>query len=72
MNGDIDLTIGADNLTLAELVEDPLVGLMMKSDGIDRSGIEALFGEIAKARPKIRSPHKLAATYRRLSANRSR
>jgi hypothetical protein len=27
--------------SLAELVEDPLIGLLMKSDGVDRRSIEA-------------------------------
>jgi hypothetical protein len=33
--------------SLAELVEDPLVGLLMKSDGVDRHSIELLFKRIA-------------------------
>jgi len=70
MNGDIDLAIGAGDLTLAELIEDPLVGLVMKSDGVERSGVEALFERIIRARPKITVRHNLAATQRRLSAGR--
>jgi hypothetical protein len=70
MNGDIELAIGPADLTLAELIEDPLVGLVMKSDGVDRSGIEALFERIIQARPKIAVRHDLAATQRRLSADR--
>ena len=33
--------------SLDELVEDPLVGLLMKSDGVDRRSIELLFDRIA-------------------------
>ena len=33
--------------SLAELVDDPLVGLLMKSDGVDRRSIELLFDRIA-------------------------
>ena len=29
--------------SLAELIEDPLVGLVMRSDGVDRQSIELLF-----------------------------
>jgi hypothetical protein len=32
--------------SLAELVDDPLVGLLMKSDGVDRRSIELLFDRI--------------------------
>ena len=35
--------------TLAELVEDPLVGLVMKSDGVDRRSIELLFERVARS-----------------------
>jgi hypothetical protein len=34
--------------SLAELVEDPLIGLLMKSDGVDRRSIELLFERIAR------------------------
>lgn len=33
--------------SLAELIADPLVGLVMKSDGVDRRSIELLFERIA-------------------------
>jgi hypothetical protein len=33
--------------SFAELVEDPLVGLLMKSDGVDRRSIELLFERVA-------------------------
>ena len=36
--------------SLADLVGDPLVGLMMKSDGVDRRSIEVLFERLAEAR----------------------
>ena len=36
--------------SLAELVSDPLIGLLMKSDGVDRYSIEVLFKRIAEAR----------------------
>ncbi len=72
MNGDVDRGTGAGNLTLADLVDDPLVGLVMKSDGVDRAGIEALFEWIAQARPKIGMCRNLAKTRRHLSADRPR
>jgi hypothetical protein len=34
--------------SLAELVEDPLVGLVMKSDGVDRRCLELLFERVAR------------------------
>jgi hypothetical protein len=34
--------------SLAELVSDPLVGLLMKSDGVDRRSIELLFKCLAQ------------------------
>jgi hypothetical protein len=36
--------------SLADLVEDPLVGLMMRSDGVDRHTVELLFERVAQAR----------------------
>jgi hypothetical protein len=35
--------------SLAELVEDPLVGLLMKSDGVDRRSIELLFERVVRS-----------------------
>lgn len=35
---------------LAELVSDPLIGLLMKSDGVDRRSIELLFERLAQRR----------------------
>lgn len=37
-------------LSLAELVADPLIRLLMKSDGVDRRSIEVLFERIAQQR----------------------
>ena len=34
--------------SLAELVEDPLIGLVMKSDGVDRSELERLLQRVAR------------------------
>jgi hypothetical protein len=39
--------------SLAELVEDPLVGLLMKSDGVDRRSIELVFERVARS-PRYR------------------
>ena len=36
--------------SLAELVSDPLISLLMKSDGVDRRSIEVLFERLAEAR----------------------
>lgn len=41
-----------DNRTqwsLAELIDDPLVGLVMRSDGVDRHSIELLFERVASS-----------------------
>lgn len=43
----------ATEYSLAELVEDPLVGLLMKSDGVDRRSIELLFERVAHS-PRYR------------------
>ena len=37
--------------SLAELVSDPLIRLLMKSDGVDHRTIEALFECLAQQRP---------------------
>lgn len=36
--------------SLAELIEDPLIGLVMKSDGVDRRSLELLFERVARDR----------------------
>ncbi len=38
--------------SLAELVEDPLVGLLMKRDGVDRRSVELLFEQVARERAR--------------------
>jgi hypothetical protein len=38
--------------SLAELVEDPLVGLLMKCDGVDRRSVELLFERVARERAR--------------------
>ncbi len=38
--------------SLAELVEDPLIGLMMKSDGVDRRSVELLFERLSQSRAR--------------------
>ena len=40
--------------SLAELVEDPLIGLMMKSDGVDRRSVELLFERLSRSRARLR------------------
>jgi len=35
--------------SLAELVDDPLTGLVMKSDGVDRRELELLLEQVARA-----------------------
>ena len=61
MNGDTEMIGATDYLTLTELMQDPLIHLMMRSDGIDHGSIEALFARIAQSRgqamwPKSRHP----------------
>jgi hypothetical protein len=53
MNRGIGTDSGEDHCTLDELVRDPLVGLVMKSDGVDRRSIELLFERIARERPSF-------------------
>jgi hypothetical protein len=50
MNRDIDGKGCAQNFSLAELMQDPLIGLMMKSDGVDRRTIELLFEQVSRRR----------------------
>jgi hypothetical protein len=40
----------AESCSLVELMEDPLIGLVMKSDGVDRHSLELLFGRLASKR----------------------
>ena len=53
MNREIDNGGGEAHCTLAELVGDPLIGLLMQSDGVDRHSIELLFERIARERPSF-------------------
>jgi hypothetical protein len=52
MSRENDNDRGEAHCTLAELVRDPLIGLLMQSDGVDRHSIELLFERIARERPK--------------------
>lgn len=36
--------------SLADLIEDPLVGLVMRSDGVDRLTVELLFEHVSMVR----------------------
>jgi len=36
--------------SLAELIDDPLTGLVMKSDGVDRRELELLLEQVARKR----------------------
>jgi hypothetical protein len=38
--------------SLADLVEDPLIGLVMRSDGVDRRTVELLFERVAQMRAR--------------------
>jgi hypothetical protein len=55
------------NCSLPELIADPLIGLLMKSDGVDRRSVELIFERVARERersvPESRSfpPHEEAA-----------
>jgi hypothetical protein len=53
MNRENDNDNGEAHCTLAELVRDPLIGLLMHSDGVDRRSIEVLFERIARERPSF-------------------
>jgi hypothetical protein len=50
MNRENDNDNGEAHCTLAELVHDPLIGLLMHSDGVDRHSVELLFERIARER----------------------
>jgi hypothetical protein len=47
--GDV-INTGIAQCSLAELVTDPLTGLVMKSDGIDRHDLELLLERVARER----------------------
>ena len=42
--------------SLAELVDDPLIGLVMKSDGVDRCEFELLLVRVARERLRANRP----------------
>jgi hypothetical protein len=44
------INIGITQRSLAELMADPLIGLVMKSDGIDRRDLELLLERVARER----------------------
>jgi hypothetical protein len=48
--------------SLAELVEDPLIGLMMKSDGVDRRRVELLFEHLSQTRVRDRNGQRCRET----------
>ncbi len=50
MNRESDGEAGASGWSLAQLVSDPLIGLVMQSDGVDRHSIELLFERLARER----------------------
>jgi hypothetical protein len=50
----------AKEYSLAELVDDPLVGLLMKSDSVDHRSIELLLERVARSpryRGSLPCPH---------------
>ncbi len=50
MNRESDNDAGASGWSLAQLVSDPLIGLVMQSDGVERHSIELLFERLARER----------------------
>jgi hypothetical protein len=52
MTREIDHTPGAGNPTLAELIGDPLIRLMMQSDGVDPKSLETLFERVNRGRAR--------------------
>jgi hypothetical protein len=44
------ITIGIAQCSLAELMADPLIGLVMKSDGVDRRDLDLLLERVARER----------------------
>ena len=47
--------------SLTELIEDPLIELVMKSDGVERHCIEVLFDRLARAR-NVQGPNQRELT----------
>ena len=62
MNRECDNGDGEAHCNLAELVRDPLIGLVMQSDGVDRRSIELLFERIARERPSAGRQRRAAAS----------
>ncbi len=60
MSTDIDNDCATAPASLAELVRDPLIGLLMDSDGVDRRSIELLFERLAHERQKGERQHNAA------------
>src|SRR5258707_2542504 len=46
------IEIGIAQCPLAELIADPLIGLVMKSDGVDRRDLELLLERVARERAR--------------------
>jgi len=42
--------------SLAELMRDPMIGLVMKSDGVDRGSLELLLERVSRKRERILTP----------------
>ena len=54
---DIDIA----QCSLTELVEDPLIGLMMRSDGVDRRSIELLIARVSRERAQAARQSRVSA-----------
>jgi hypothetical protein len=63
------INIGIAQCSLAELMEDPLIGLVMKSDGVDRRDLELLLERVARERGAIARSEVLAHRSPRLLSN---
>lgn len=57
MSTKIDNDCAMAPATLAELVRDPLIGLVMESDGVDRRSVELLFERLAHERQRAAWQH---------------
>lgn len=60
MSREIDDDCAMTPATLAELVRDPLIGLLMESDGVDQRSIELLFERLAHERQTAARQHNAA------------
>jgi hypothetical protein len=54
------IKIGIAQCSLTELMADPLIGLVMKSDGVDRRDLELLLERVARELGAIARPEVLA------------